>query len=100
MSADKQREIASKGGKAAHQKGTAHQFTSEEARAAGRKGGQASGIARSKKSEKNVTKPAAKNRAKHSVTPVDEINLENEEEDFETEEIEDEEETEAEVSNI
>lgn len=100
MSADKQREIASKGGKAAHQKGTAHQFTSEEARAAGRKGGQASGIARSKKSEKNVTKPAAKNRAKHSVSPVDEINLENEEEDFETEEIEDEEETEAEVSNI
>ena len=32
-------EIASKGGKAAHAAGTAHQFTSEEARAAGRKGG-------------------------------------------------------------
>lgn len=31
--------IASLGGKAAHAKGTAHQFTSEEARAAGRKGG-------------------------------------------------------------
>ena len=41
MDAAKQREIASKGGKAAHQKGTAHQFTPEEARAAGRKGGQA-----------------------------------------------------------
>jgi general stress protein YciG len=41
MDAAKQREIASKGGKAAHQKGTAHQFTQEEARAAGRKGGQA-----------------------------------------------------------
>jgi general stress protein YciG len=40
MDAAKQREIASKGGKAAHQKGTAHQFTTEEARAAGRKGGQ------------------------------------------------------------
>jgi len=38
----KQREIASKGGKAAHQKGTAHEFTSEEARIAGRKGGAAS----------------------------------------------------------
>jgi uncharacterized protein len=38
----KQREIASKGGKAAHQKGTAHEWTSEEAREAGRKGGQAS----------------------------------------------------------
>lgn len=45
MSADKQRQIASKGGKAAHAKGTAHEFSSEEARAAGRKGG----IARQKK---------------------------------------------------
>lgn len=34
-------EIASKGGKAAHAAGTAHQFTTEEARAAGRKGGSA-----------------------------------------------------------
>jgi general stress protein YciG len=41
MAPEKQRQIASKGGKAAHQKGTAHEFTSEEARAAGRKGGQA-----------------------------------------------------------
>ena len=55
MSPEKQREIASKGGKAAHQKGTAHQFTSEEARAAGRKGGQASGLARSKKSDKGMS---------------------------------------------
>ena len=39
MDAAKQREIASKGGKAAHEKGTAHEFTSEEAREAGRKGG-------------------------------------------------------------
>jgi general stress protein YciG len=41
MEAARQREIASKGGKAAHEKGTAHEFTPEEARAAGRKGGQA-----------------------------------------------------------
>jgi len=41
MDAAKQREIASKGGKAAHAKGTAHEFTPEEAREAGRKGGQA-----------------------------------------------------------
>ena len=41
MDAARQREIASKGGKAAHEKGTAHEFTPEEARAAGRKGGQA-----------------------------------------------------------
>ena len=42
MDSTKQREIASKGGKAAHQKGTAHEWTSEEAREAGRKGGMAS----------------------------------------------------------
>lgn len=40
MDEAKQREIASKGGHAAHQKGTAHEFTPEEAREAGRKGGQ------------------------------------------------------------
>lgn len=41
MDAKKQREIASKGGKAAHAKGTAHEFDSEEARTAGRRGGHA-----------------------------------------------------------
>ena len=39
MDRDKQREIASKGGKAAHKKGSAHKWTSDEAREAGRKGG-------------------------------------------------------------
>lgn len=39
MDPDKQREIASKGGRAAHAKGTAHEWTREEAREAGRKGG-------------------------------------------------------------
>ncbi len=42
MSREKQRAIASKGGKAAHAKGTAHRFTTEEAREAGRKGGERS----------------------------------------------------------
>jgi general stress protein YciG len=42
MDRHKQREIASKGGKAAHHKGTAHEWTSDEAREAGRKGGMAS----------------------------------------------------------
>lgn len=42
MEKSKQREIASKGGKAAHAKGTAHEWTEEEARNAGRKGGFAS----------------------------------------------------------
>jgi uncharacterized protein len=46
MDPQRQREIASEGGRAAHEKGTAHEFTSEEAREAGRKGGQA-------RSEKN-----------------------------------------------
>jgi general stress protein YciG len=40
MSAEKQREIARKGGRAAHERGTAHEFTADEARAAGRKGGE------------------------------------------------------------
>jgi len=39
MDAEKQRQIASKGGKIAHQRGNAHEFTPEEAREAGRKGG-------------------------------------------------------------
>jgi general stress protein YciG len=42
MSSDKQREIASKGGRAAHEKGTAHEWTADEARTAGRKGGHVS----------------------------------------------------------
>ncbi len=41
MDEGKQRQIASKGGKAAHEKGTAHEFTPEEARLAGKKGGEA-----------------------------------------------------------
>jgi general stress protein YciG len=46
MDSDKQRRIASKGGRAAHEKGTAHEFTPEEAREAGRKGGEARGRSR------------------------------------------------------
>ena len=42
MSPEKQREIASTGGRAAHEKGTAHEWTADEARNAGRKGGQVS----------------------------------------------------------
>lgn len=41
MDPEKQREIASKGGKIAHLRGNAHEFTPEEAREAGRKGGRA-----------------------------------------------------------
>jgi hypothetical protein len=41
MDVDRQKEIASKGGRTAHSKGTAHQWSREEARVAGRKGGMA-----------------------------------------------------------
>jgi general stress protein YciG len=40
MDLTKQREVASKGGKAAHAQGRAHEFTVDEAREAGRKGGE------------------------------------------------------------
>ncbi|MGQ0538851.1 MAG: KGG domain-containing protein [Gemmatimonadaceae bacterium] len=40
MDRERQREIASKGGRAAHAKGTAHEWSSNEARMAGRKGGE------------------------------------------------------------
>jgi len=43
VDAAKRREIARKGGQAAHARGTAHEFTPAEARAAGRKGGAARG---------------------------------------------------------
>ena len=42
MSPEKQREIARKGGRAAHEKGAAHEWNADEARLAGRKGGQVS----------------------------------------------------------
>ncbi|WBY00408.1 KGG domain-containing protein [Ramlibacter tataouinensis] len=51
MDPDRQRQIASEGGKAAHEKGTAHEFTSEEAREAGRKGGQARSANRKKNAQ-------------------------------------------------
>jgi general stress protein YciG len=61
MDRTKQREIASKGGKAAHQKGTAHEWTSEEAREAGRKGGMASH--RRKQQQGGQTESAASDRS-------------------------------------
>jgi len=43
MDTEKQREIARKGGRAAHEQGVAHEWSSQEAREAGKKGGQARG---------------------------------------------------------
>lgn len=49
MDPERQRQIASEGGRAAHAQGTAHEFTPEEAREAGRKGGEASRAARARR---------------------------------------------------
>ena len=59
MDRDRVKEIASKGGRAAHAAGTAHQFSSDEARNAGRKGGMAPhvrrGGVRRRPSDQNAT---------------------------------------------
>jgi general stress protein YciG len=55
MSSEKQREIASKGGRAAHVKGTAHEWTPDEARSAGRKGAQASRDGRGRTAPEQAT---------------------------------------------
>ena len=66
MDREKQREVASKGGRAAHVKGTAHEWTSEEAREAGRKGGLASRRRREEHNQPSETaeayQPSAFNR--------------------------------------
>ena len=64
MDRNKQREIASKGGKAAHQKGTAHEWTSEEAREAGRKGGMAS---HRRKQEQSPAEPTSQGNEEQTV---------------------------------
>jgi hypothetical protein len=63
MSPERQREIASKGGRAAHERGTAHEWTADEARSAGRRGGQVSrgGRGRLNPSDVAVDKPLEKN---------------------------------------
>ena len=60
---ERQRQISSQGGKAAHQKGTAHEFDSNEAREAGRKGGMVSGgrrRAREQAQQGRLTRPEAR----------------------------------------
>lgn len=59
MDRTKVSEIASKGGKAAHAAGTAHQFTSDEARAAGKKGGVAPHVRRGRGPRQSATIPTA-----------------------------------------
>jgi len=61
MDPQRQREIASEGGRAAHEKGTAHEFTSEEAREAGRKGGMARSANR-----RNAAQSGSSNGSSHA----------------------------------
>jgi len=73
MSPEKQREIASKGGRAAHEKGTAHEWTADEARSAGRKGGQVSRGGRGR-----LIIPSETDKTSGNVAPVfDERSVEN-----------------------
>ena len=65
MDRSKVSEIASKGGKAAHAAGTAHQFTSEEARAAGKKGGVAPHVRRGRGPRQSATVPVAEPVGQH-----------------------------------
>lgn len=67
MSEEKQRAIASKGGKAAHAKGTAHEFTSEEARVAGQKGGEKVSRDRDHMAEIGRAGGRARNRNKRAI---------------------------------
>lgn len=66
MDRSKVSEIASKGGKAAHAAGTAHQFTSDEARAAGKKGGVAPHVRRGRGPRQSATVPVAEPAANES----------------------------------
>ena len=63
MDKEKQRAIASKGGKAAHAKGTAHEFTPAEAREAGRKGGEAGAVTRGQNAAQSRETSASSDRS-------------------------------------
>lgn len=66
MDRTRQREISSQGGKAAHQKGTAHEFDSNEAREAGRKGGMVSGGRRRSRDAANTNDAASTDSAERT----------------------------------
>src|SRR5258706_14595193 len=68
MDPAKQREIASKGGRAAHAKGTAHEFTTDEARVAGRKGGEA--VTRDRAHMSAIGRGGAHSRGRARQAPV------------------------------
>jgi general stress protein YciG len=72
MDPERQRQISSQGGKAAHQKGTAHEFDSEEAREAGRKGGMVSGGRRRARESANAQRQAEQTERSEEQRPTGE----------------------------
>lgn len=64
MPAERQREIARKGGRAAHAQGTAHQWSPAEAQAAGRKGGQISRGGRGRADRETERAPSGETRTR------------------------------------
>src|SRR5271154_5063120 len=67
MDLSKQREIASKGGKAAHAQGRAHEFTADEAREAGRRGGEA--VSRDRAHMAEIGRAGGQARGRKSTPP-------------------------------
>jgi general stress protein YciG len=76
MDAERQRQISAEGGRAAHRKGTAHEFDSEEAREAGRKGGQASGGSRRRRVAANTPAPEVRESSETSESTDEESTAE------------------------
>ena len=66
MDAEKQREIARKGGRAAHEQGVAHEWSSNEAREAGKKGGQSRG----RRSREDGPRPPTGSSTRNCSTPT------------------------------
>lgn len=77
MDAAKQREIAAKGGRAAHRSGNAHEFDSEEARAAGRAGGRARALNRTRTGEEVASDSARVEWSESASTSHDQVSRTN-----------------------
>lgn len=72
MEKGRQKEVASRGGKAAHRVGKAHEFTSQEARVAGRKGGEVTARTHGESFYSAIGKKGGKSRALRNEEPADE----------------------------
>lgn len=73
MDREKQREIARKGGRAAHERGTAHRFSSDEARTAGRKGGET--VSKDRTHMAAIGREGGRSRSQHRAASASSGNL-------------------------